>query len=117
MAYGAQTVEGRWSYEIVVLTQFVFVLVLMIGYPFFPESPYYLLKNKNEERARKMLQRIHGNGMPELINAEIIRMNESIAISQVLEKEAKMDGPLILQCFKGTNLVRQQGLRLCYHMK
>lgn len=98
--------QGRWSYEIVILVQFVFVAVLLVGYPFFPESPYHLLKNNNEERARKMLCRIHGSGDQGLIDAEIVRMKEGIAISQNLEEQAQLNGPLIAQCFQGSNLVR-----------
>ncbi|KAL1891833.1 hypothetical protein Sste5346_007377 [Sporothrix stenoceras] len=106
VAYGAQKVQGRWSYEIVILVQFVFVAVLIVGYPFFPESPYHLLKNNNEERARTMLRRIHGSGDEGLIDAEIIRMKEGIAISQNLEEQAQLNGPLIAQCFQGSNLKR-----------
>ncbi|CAK7228045.1 hypothetical protein SEUCBS140593_006783 [Sporothrix eucalyptigena] len=106
VAYGAQKIEGRWSYEVVILVQFAFVFALLVVYPFFPESPYHLLKNNNEARARQMLQRIHGSGDQGLIDAEVIRMNEGIAVARNLEEQANLHGPLILQCFKGNNLKR-----------
>ncbi|CAK7211314.1 hypothetical protein SBRCBS47491_001082 [Sporothrix bragantina] len=106
VAYGAQKIQGRWSYEVVVLVQFVFVAVLLVGYPFFPESPYHLLKNNKEEQARRMLQKIHGNHDQGLIDAEVVRMKEGIAVARNLEEQANMNGPLIVQCFRGTNLKR-----------
>jgi hypothetical protein len=106
VAYGTDSISGKWSYQTLVVLQFVFVIGLVAGYPFFPESPYFLLKHKkNEAAARKSLNRIHGSGDQALINAEITRIQEMIDASDHLNELADLDGPPIAQCFKGTNLV------------
>lgn len=88
-----------------IILQFAFVLVLLIGYPFFPESPYYLVKRGQESKAKSSLERIHGRDDPDLIEAELARLLELIRTTKTLEDLANMDGYPIVQCFKGTNLV------------
>lgn len=86
--------------------QFVFVFFLVVGYPLFPESPYYLLKKNKDLEARKMLERIHGRDDQSLIDAEVGRIKESIQTTQALEEQSGINGPPLFQCFKGVNLVR-----------
>ena len=105
MAYGTAKIDGTWSFQTLIVLQFAFVAALLVGYPFFPESPYYLLKKNKEDAARKALNRIHGSGDKDLIDAEVARIQELIDVSKTLEAVAGMDGPPIVQCFKGTNLV------------
>lgn len=107
VAYGAGKIEGKWSYQMMVILQFAFVFFLLIGYPFFPESPYYLLKKNNEEKATSSLRRIHGNADPGFIEAEVSRLQEVIRVGQNLEAAAGMDGRPFIQCFKGANLVSE----------
>lgn len=105
VAYGTQKIDGKWSYEAVIVLQFVFVAALILGYPFFPESPYYLVKRGQESKAKSSLERIHGRDDPGLIEAELARLQELIRTTRTLEDLAGMDGYPIVQCFKGTNLV------------
>ncbi|KAF3762109.1 general substrate transporter, partial [Cryphonectria parasitica EP155] len=105
IAYGTDKLQGTWSYQTLVVLQFAFVAALLLGYPFFPESPYLLLKKCQEERARKSLTRIHGSKDQALIDAELSRMKESIEVSAGLEAVAGMDGPPIIQVWKKSNLV------------
>lgn len=78
---------------------------MLIGYPFFPESPYLLISRGNNEGARQSLLRIHGSREPALVDAELARLNAAAALSLVLNETIAEDGPGWLQCLKGTNLV------------
>lgn len=105
-AYGAQKIEGMWSYQTLIILQFVFVTILACGYPFYPESPYWCLKTGKDEKARKCLNRMHGSSNQALINAEVIRIREEVRVSEEMKAHAAQTGPPLLQCFKGTNLRR-----------
>jgi Sugar (and other) transporter len=78
----------------------------MVVYPFYPESPYYLLGKGKPEHARKALNRIHGSGDQALIDAEMTRIKGLIVSNEETKQAAQERGPLLFQCWKGTNLVR-----------
>lgn len=101
-----------WSYQTVVVLQFVFVAVLLAVWPFFPESPYWHLQNRRPEKARKSLERIHGHGDPALLDAEMERLREVIRSSEELATTAGAHGPAYLQIFKRVNLVSSEILDL-----
>lgn len=79
--------------------------LLLVGYPFFPESPYYLLHKGKPENARQALIRVHGLGDEDLINAEIERLQTAIDVNVSLDAAQKEGGFLLVQCFRGKNLV------------
>lgn len=105
-AYGAQKIDGMWSYQLLICLQFAFVLVLVVGYPLFPESPYWCLKTGKDEKARKNLARAHGAFNVSLIEAEMTRIREEVRVSEEMKALAAQTGPPLLQCFKGTNIQR-----------
>lgn len=78
----------------------------MATYPWYPESPYYLLKRGNLDGARHALARIHGHDDGRLIEAEMRRIQKDVNFSEAIRTDAEHRGPLIVQCFKGTNLKR-----------
>ncbi|PKS06033.1 hypothetical protein jhhlp_007867 [Lomentospora prolificans] len=106
VAYGTDSIQGKWSYQTLIVLQFAFVLFILLGIPFFPESPYWHLQNSRDEEARKCLQRLHGNQDQELIEAEMVRIKEVIRSSEELAAAANAQGPPAIQIFKGTNLKR-----------
>jgi hypothetical protein len=65
------------------------------------------LKKGRNEQARKALNLIHGPGDQSLIDAEMRRIADTIDFSEEIQQAAAQKGPLILQCFQGTNLVRK----------
>jgi hypothetical protein len=85
--------------------QYFFPLFFLIVYPFFPESPYYLIKKGKYDEARKSLNRIHGSGEQEYINLQMTRIEKSVQFSEELAKTTAANGPAFLQLFRGTNLV------------
>lgn len=77
----------------------------MVVYPFYPESPYYLIKKGRPEKAKNALERIHGRGDPVLIEAELARITSVVQFSQEIQEAAATKGSLLAQCFQGPNLV------------
>ena len=74
-------------------------------YPFFPESPYYLLQKGDIKRARESLVRMHGSDDQVLIDAEVTRIQSNVIASEEVKRAAQNNGPLVLQCFQGSNQV------------
>jgi Sugar (and other) transporter len=103
---GTSTIAGKWSYETMFVVQYIFPFVLFCGYPFFPESPYYLLKKGKIDQARKSLNRIHGSGDQDFINIELERIQNNVRTSEELElTRMAAKGVPYLQLFRGINLV------------
>jgi MFS family permease len=96
----------KWSYQIMILLQFVFCGILLVGYPFFPDSPFYFLNKNRPEKARRSLNRIHGSSDQRLIEAELVRLQDMVKTTRQMQELAGESGPPMLQAFKGKNLVR-----------
>lgn len=88
-----------------IIMEYFFPLFFLIIYPFFPESPYWLIKNGKFDEARKSLNTIHGSKDQDLIESEMKRIEEDVRFSQELANEVKLKGPAYLQLFQGDNLV------------
>ncbi|KAF2094705.1 general substrate transporter [Rhizodiscina lignyota] len=82
------------------------VAILLVIYPFFPESPYYLIKIGKDDAARKALIHVHGGHDQSLIDAEMKRLAAQVEFSEELQRAAMAKGPPLLQVFQGTNLKR-----------
>ena len=90
------------------------VTVVLLGvYPWFPESPYWLIREGKEERARRALQRLYGSNRPELVDIEYRRLQNEVSINSELRVDGVSRYSLFginfgdeLQCFRGTNLKR-----------
>ncbi|CAK7201577.1 hypothetical protein SEUCBS139899_004283 [Sporothrix eucalyptigena] len=107
IAYGTQHISGKWSYESLIVLQFAYVLFLIIGYPFFPESPYFILSKKQDPAAaEKQLGRIYGRKDLLLLTAEIVRIQKLVDDDEAAKRLALAQGPPIQQCFRGANLKR-----------
>lgn len=80
---------------------------LLLFYPWFPESPSYLLRKGREDQARKSLNRIHGSSDQALIDAEMIRIQSNITFDEELRAAgSESNKPKLLQCFVKPNLKR-----------
>ncbi|CAK7237601.1 hypothetical protein SBRCBS47491_010038 [Sporothrix bragantina] len=107
IAYGTQHIPNKWSYESLIVLQFAYVLFLIIGYPFFPESPYFILSKKHDPAAaEKQLGRIYGHKDQPLLAAEIVRIQKLVDDDEAAKRLALAQGPPIQQAFRGTNLKR-----------
>lgn len=79
---------------------------MLLGYPFFPESPYFYMTRAKPELARKSLLRIHGSKDQGLIESEMRRIETAARLSKEMAAAVAQHGPGWIQCLKGTNLVR-----------
>ncbi|PVH82568.1 general substrate transporter [Cadophora sp. DSE1049] len=100
---GIYKIEGEWGYRILIILQFAFVVPLAVGYIWFPESPYYLLKKGRREQARKCLNKIHGSNDQALIDAEMIRIQEDVTFSEQIKVAAHEGGHPYIKAFRGQN--------------
>jgi sugar porter (SP) family MFS transporter len=106
IARGFSEMTGYWSYEGLLLIQFLFTLIIWVFWPWYPESPYWLLKKRRFDEAQHHLEKIHGRKSEELITCEINRLQQVVQFSEELLSAAKAKGPLFAQCFQGSNLKR-----------
>jgi hypothetical protein len=81
------------------------VVILVGGYPFYPESPYYLLTKGQTSNAQTALLEIHGDSDQTLLDAELKRIGANVAFSKEVHAAAALKGPLLAQCSQRTNLV------------
>jgi hypothetical protein len=97
------------------LTFPAFAVILAAGWPFFPESPYWLVRNGKMDQARKALRRVYGFKDTEFYDIEVRRLQEEIAFSREVQGslETKQEGTFFgidlsaeMDCFHGTNRKR-----------
>lgn len=112
LSKGASEITTDWGYKLLMVIQYVPPAILLAGVFFFPESPYFLIKKGKVEAAQKSLRRMYGSKDPEFLDIELKRLTENIRFSEELKKEAGIGGPLIYQCFRGTNLVTNSPIML-----
>ena len=63
------------------------------------------MKKGKTDKARKALERTYGTGDQSFIDIELKRITENVRFSEEVHREAAVKGPLLYQCFRGTNLV------------
>jgi hypothetical protein len=88
-----------------IVIQYFFPIFLLLVYPFFPESPYWLIKKGKHEEARKSLNKIHNSKKQELVDFEMERLEKNVRLSEELARMTAAKGPAFFQLFQGTNLV------------
>lgn len=108
-AFGERT--DRWAYRAPFAIQLLFVAILLVGYPFAPESPIYLIKKGRTADAEKVLRQIWGDKID--VSAKMTALRETIA-----EEQSGKDEVSLMDCFRGTNLKRtiiSMGVFVCQH--
>ncbi|KAH9218411.1 general substrate transporter [Leptodontidium sp. 2 PMI_412] len=112
---GSSDIEGKWQWWMPVVAMYIFPLILSSVWPFFPESPYWLVRQGRETEARKSLQRIYGFKELEFYDMELHRMQAEIAFTRDLQGniDAKRDRTFLginidaeAECFRATNRKR-----------
>lgn len=134
IGYGSSHIEGKWQWWTVIVSMYFLpgaprlsVLlqrgprltprrpaVLLVFYPWFPESPYWLIRENKPEKARRALEGLYGKNRTELVDCEMRRIEEDVRFNQ--ELQSTFEGPQYaifgievgqeLQCFRGKNLKR-----------
>lgn len=92
--------ESRWAYRAPFALQLFFCAFLAAGLPFVPESPWWLARMGRRDQAKKALRQLYGSD----VDVEIKLVNLEATIAE--EEAASSEQGSIIQCFKGTNLIR-----------
>lgn len=107
--FGERT--DRWAYRAPFAFQLAFVVILLIGLPFAPESPIFLCKKGRSADAEKVLKQLWGDKID--VSAKMTALQETIA-----EETAGKGEVSLIDCFRGTNLTRtiiSIGVFVCQH--
>ncbi|OJJ44590.1 hypothetical protein ASPZODRAFT_160680 [Penicilliopsis zonata CBS 506.65] len=96
-AYGEM--ENRWAYRGIFVSQYAVTTLGLMGLPFMPESPWWLIGQGRDKKAANALRRL---GHPaSSTDAQIA------SIKATLEKvRQETEGVTFLECFKKSNLRR-----------
>lgn len=103
---GTSEMTGAWSYKTPLMIQLLFPAILSAFWFWFPESPYFLIQRSRPADARRSLSRLHGCQDLSLIDAELERLHRTADECEEVRRKALAHGPLIRQCFQGTNRKR-----------
>lgn len=101
----------HWAYRGPFAIQLMFSLFLLAGYPFAPESPWYLVRENKIDRARKSLQKLWGKDYDVTTRLSAIQM--------AIEETSQQANASFFDCFRGTNLLRTGiscGGFVCQHL-
>ena len=106
--------EDHWAYRGPFAVQLFFVAFLLIGLPFAPETPWYLVRKDRLEAARVSLTRLYGTHEATDIDAKLLTLQATVQ----MEEATKADQRSIWHCFKGTDRIRtmiSMGVFVCQH--
>ena len=80
-SYGALRIPGSWSWKLPVAIQLFWSLAQLSLIMFCPESPRWLVRHGQQEKAKSIMIRYHANGLAgdELVSSEFARMCASTA--------------------------------------
>lgn len=91
------------------------LVILVTGWLFFPESPYWLIRQDKTAQGRKSLKAVYGFADESFYDTEIDRMQTEIRLTRDLQGDldTKHSGRICginfsaeAECFRGTNLKR-----------
>lgn len=96
--------NDQWSYRIPFALQWMWPLPIIIGILFAPESPWWLIRRGQDDKARAALLRFTSRFDPNFdLDATISMMKHT----NTMEK-AVSEGTTYADCFRGTNLRRTE---------
>lgn len=103
--------QDRWAYRTPFALQLFFAAFLFVGVWFAPESPWHLVRKGQYEDAEKAMRKLWGKQKDTTVKVASMKQSHL--------EHAEEDAPSILQCFRGTNLVRtgiSTGVFACQHL-
>jgi SP family general alpha glucoside:H+ symporter-like MFS transporter len=102
VAAGLEGRTDKWAYKAPFAIQWLWCLILFVGLPFAPESPWFLVRTGRTEDARKALQKLAWEKGVDLDKALLV-----IEQTDLLERELHTNSKYT-DCFKGHNLRRTE---------
>ncbi|KAL3442394.1 putative MFS transporter [Aspergillus insuetus] len=89
---GSSYLEGKWQWWLPVVGMYIFPAILTAGWFFFPESPYWLVRQGQTTAARKALKRVYGFQNDTFYTVEVRRMesenDQAMAIQGSLAQDS-----------------------------
>ena len=98
---GTSQLEDHWAYSIPFALQWFWIIIIIPGMFFVPESPWWLVRQGRFEDARNVLGRLAGDKVN--IDSTLSVIIETDRLEQELEA-----GSTYADCFKGVNLRRTE---------
>ncbi|KAI1433436.1 putative maltose permease [Xylaria sp. CBS 124048] len=98
---GTETLRNHWAYSIPFAVQWFWVLVILPGVFFIPESPWWLIRTGKTEQARDSLRRLASEKVD--VDAMLANIMETDRLEQEMEA-----GSTYLDAIKGVNLRRTE---------
>lgn len=98
---GTQKLSDHWAYSIPFALQWFWILVLLPGLMFIPESPWWLVRKGRLQDAEVSLRRLASPSVN--VAASLAIIVETDALEQELEA-----GSTYLDCFRGSNWLRTE---------
>lgn len=102
--------EDRWAYRAPFALQLAFAAILLIGYPWAPESPVWLVKKDRLADALRSLEKLWGSEVDLQAKVEALKLT--------INEEASSKEVSYRDCFSGTNRIRSiisMGVFVCQH--
>jgi SP family general alpha glucoside:H+ symporter-like MFS transporter len=96
---GCQTRGDRWAYDIPFAIQFIFPAIILALLPFCPESPWWLARRGQLEKAERSLKRLTHKSIDTSVLLAHIQLTTSL---ENMETETST----FLDCFRNTDLRR-----------
>jgi MFS family permease len=139
VSQGSSHISGKWQWWLPVVAMYIFpgksggvlccpgdhfakfqlycttIAILAAAWPFFPESPYWLVRCGKRDEAKEALRRIYGFKEQEFYEIEVSRIEEEIRLTSDLHGNIESRPPrrilgvnveLEAECFDATNRKR-----------
>lgn len=98
------------AFRVVFAAAWTFPAILLLGLPFLPESPYWLVMKKNTEAALKHLKKL--SPADEDCSSRVAAIEETIETEALVASESAS----FMECFKGDNWRRTRIIMICMYM-
>ncbi|KAH2538063.1 hypothetical protein KXW97_005846 [Aspergillus fumigatus] len=115
VARGSSYLDGKWQWWLPVVGMYIFPAILTFGWLFFPESPYWLVRQGKTTQAQNALRRVYGFKNDAFYNVEVRRMatenNQALALQRSLTQSTRrtflgLDLSAEAECFNRMNRKR-----------
>ncbi|KAH7381532.1 maltose permease [Pyrenochaeta sp. MPI-SDFR-AT-0127] len=103
--------DDAWAYRAPFALQLFFAAFLLAGIWFAPESPWFLVRKGRYEEAEKAMTKLWGKNKNVTVKVAAMRASHLA--------HAESENPSIVECFRGTNLIRtgiSTGAFVCQHL-
>ncbi|KXH49245.1 hypothetical protein CSIM01_13113 [Colletotrichum simmondsii] len=109
-SFSRVAIMDKAAFRVVFAAAWTFPGLILLGLPFVPESPTWLVFKNKHDAARKALERLSGPN--EDIDARLGQIIDNVET----ERRLQMEAASYLDCFKGTNWRRTRIILICFYI-